>query len=74
MLPDCYYFNNTRSILFSGGGNVNTQVVQLNIRTSQEAKEYLAKKAKEEGRSLNNYVDQLFKRMAKEEKSAGAQL
>ncbi|MEN4983030.1 toxin-antitoxin system HicB family antitoxin [Acinetobacter modestus] len=53
---------------------MNTQVVQLNIRTSQEAKEYLAKKAKEEGRSLNNYVDQLFKRMAKEEKSAGAQL
>ncbi len=72
MLPDCYYFNNTRTILL-GGGNVNTQVVQLNIRTSQEVKEHLAKKAKEEGRSLNNYIDQMFKRMAKDEKSIGAQ-
>lgn len=52
---------------------MSTQVVQLNIRTSQEAKEHLAKKAKEEGRSLNNYIDQMFKRMAKEEKSIGTQ-
>ena len=57
---------------YIGGIGVNAQMVQLNIRTSQEAKEYLAKKAKEDGRSLNNYVDQLFKKMAQDEKNLGA--
>ncbi|MBJ8495536.1 toxin-antitoxin system HicB family antitoxin [Acinetobacter nosocomialis] len=51
---------------------MNTRVIQLNIRTSIEAKEYLARKAKEEGRSLNNYIDQLFKKMAKEEHEPSA--